>query len=245
MRGMGKKDGKIVSSISAGAFSISIYDSLHWKKEFSFKFRGITKERGKSKILVFSLDEPQIIVGKKYRNHSDIEKESTQPFGFVKYKTDADQEKELESSNIMILVFEMEEAIMFAPKKEEFGDSVTGEIKKRQVKYYQDTYKNKIGRSYTEYEQYRQMNLFEDFGAYNKEGKDGPTDLLEENSIEESQIEKSIEGTEAPQGAAVPAYDAEKPVRNDINSQEGDDDNGSNKENTSTNLSITGQMGFH
>lgn len=145
----------------------------------------------------------------------------------------------------LILVFEMEEAIMFAPKKEEFVDPVTGETKKRQVKYYPDAYKNRIGRSYTEYEQYRQLNLFEDFGAYNKEGKDGPTDLLEENSIEENQIEKSIEGTEASQGATVPAYDAEKPVRNDINSQEGDDDNGSNKENTSTNLSITGQMGFH
>lgn len=145
----------------------------------------------------------------------------------------------------LILVFEMEEAIMFAPKKEEFVDPVTGETKKRQVKYYPDAYKNKIGRSYTEYEQYRQMNLFEDFGAYNKEGKDGPTDLIEENSIEKSQIESSMEGTETPQGATVPAYDTENPIQNDINSQEGDDDNGRNKENTSTNFSITGQMGFH
>lgn len=145
----------------------------------------------------------------------------------------------------LILVFEMEEAIMFAPKKEEFVDPVTGETKKRQVKYYPDAYKNKIGRSYTEYEQYRQMNLFEDFGAYNKEGKDGPTDLIEENSIEKSQIESSMEGTETPHGATVPAYDTENPIQNDINSQEGDDDNGRNKENTSTNFSITGQMGFH
>ena len=145
----------------------------------------------------------------------------------------------------LILVFEMEEAIMFAPKKEEFVDPVTGETKKRQVKYYPDAYKNKIGRSYTEYEQYRQMNLFEDLGAYNKEGKDGPTDLIEENSIEKSQIESSMEGTETPQGVTVPAHDAENPIQNDINLQEGDDDNGRNKENTSTNFSITGQMGFH
>lgn len=67
---------------------------------------------------------------------------------------------------------------MFAPKKEEFVDPVTGETKKRQVKYYPDAYKNRIGRSYTEYEQYRQLNLFEDFGAYNKEGKDGSIDLI-------------------------------------------------------------------
>lgn len=140
----------------------------------------------------------------------------------------------------LILVFEMEEAIMFAPKKEEFVDPVTGETKKRQVKYYPDAYKNRIGWSYTEYEQYRQLNLFEDFGAYNKEGKDGSIDLIGEN-----QIENSMEGTETPQGATVPVHDAENPIQNDINLQEGDDDNGRNKENTSTNFSITGQMGFH
>lgn len=92
----------------------------------------------------------------------------------------------------------------------------------------------------TEYEQYRQLNLFEDFGAYNKEGKDGSIDLIGEN-----QIENSMEGTETPQGATVPVHDAENPIQNDINLQEGDDDNGRNKENTSTNFSITGQMGFH
>lgn len=140
----------------------------------------------------------------------------------------------------LILVFEMEEAIMFAPKKEEFVDPVTGETKKRQVKYYPDAYKNRIGRSYTEYEQYRQLNLFEDFGAYNKEGKGGSIDLIGEN-----QIENSMEGTETPQGATVSVHDAENPIQNDINLQEGDDDNGRNKENTSTNFSITGQMGFH
>lgn len=135
----------------------------------------------------------------------------------------------------LILVFEMEDAIMFAPKKEEFVDPVTGETKKRQVKYYPDAYKNKIGRSYTEYEQYRQMNLFEDFSAYNKEQKDGS----------ENQIESNIEGTEAPQVVTVPDYSTENSIPNDMALQEGDDDNGSNKENTSTNFSITGQMGFH
>lgn len=32
--------------------------------------------------------------------------------------------------------------------QEEFVDPVTGETKKRQVKYYPDAYKNRIGRSY-------------------------------------------------------------------------------------------------
>lgn len=98
---------------------------------------------------------------------------------------------------------------MFAPKKEEFVDPVTGETKKRQVKYYQDAYKNRIGRSYTEYEQYRQLNLFEDFGAYNKEGKDRSIDLIGEN-----QIENSMEGTETPQGATVPVHDTENTIQN-------------------------------
>lgn len=78
-----------------------VLPAKHWKKEFSFKFRGITKERGMSKILVFSLDEPQIIIGKKYKNHPDVEKESNQPFGFVKYKTDTGQENKPENNGIV------------------------------------------------------------------------------------------------------------------------------------------------
>lgn len=42
------------------------------------------------------------------------------------------------SSRGLILVFELEEAIMFAPKKEKYVDPVTGEEKQRQVKYYPD-----------------------------------------------------------------------------------------------------------
>ena len=136
----------------------------------------------------------------------------------------------------LILVFEMEEAIMFAPKKEEFVDPVTGETKKRQVKYYPDAYKNRIGRSYTEYEQYRQLNLFEDFGNYNKE---------QQSSQEEKSIENNIEGTEAPMESTVPNYGIENQIQSNTNIKEGVDDNGNNEENTSTNLGITGQMGFH
>ena len=136
----------------------------------------------------------------------------------------------------LILVFEMEEAIMFAPKKEKFVDPVTGETKKRQVKYYPDAYKNRIGRSYTEYEQYRQLNLFEDFGNYNKE---------QQSSQEEKSIENNMEGTEAPMGATVPNYGIENQIQSNTNIKEGVDDNGNNEENTSTNLGITGQMGFY
>jgi len=40
-------------------------------------------------------------VGKKYKNHPDVEKESNQPFGFVKYKTDTGQENKPENNDIV------------------------------------------------------------------------------------------------------------------------------------------------
>ena len=60
-------DGKYVTQVPATAFSEAIYENLHWKKGLSFRFRGITKERGTVKMIYFSLDEPQILVGKSYR----------------------------------------------------------------------------------------------------------------------------------------------------------------------------------
>lgn len=66
----------------------------------------------------------------------------------------------------LVLVFELEEAIMFAPQKEEYIDHSTGEVKKRQVKYYPDAYKDKIGRSYNDYVAGQQMSIFEDIATY-------------------------------------------------------------------------------
>lgn len=90
-------------------------------------------------------------------------------------------------------------------------------------------------RSYTEYEQYRQLNLFEDFVNYNKE----------QQPEHENSIGNNTEGTEAPMGATVPDYRIENQPQSNVNIEEGVDDNGNNEENTSTNLGITGQMGFH
>lgn len=70
----------------------------------------------------------------------------------------------------LILVFDLDEAIMFAPFKEEYDDPLSGTKKKRQVKYYPDLYKTRIGRSYDDYEQARQMNLFEDIVSYQEDG---------------------------------------------------------------------------
>lgn len=61
----------------------------------------------------------------------------------------------------LVLVFDLEEAVMFAPKPVEIVNEETGEIKKKQVRYYPDAYKDVIGKSYNDYVEARQMNLFE------------------------------------------------------------------------------------
>ena len=77
----------------------------------------------------------------------------------------------------LILVFDLDEAIMFTPMKEEYEDPKTCENKKRQVKYYPDLYKTRIGKSYEDYEQARQINLFEDIMSYEDGGPGEPPQL--------------------------------------------------------------------
>ena len=77
----------------------------------------------------------------------------------------------------LILVFDLDEAIMFTPMKEEYEGPKTGEKKKRQVKYYPDLYKTRIGKSYEDYEQARQINLFEDIMSYEDGGPGEPPQL--------------------------------------------------------------------
>ncbi len=66
----------------------------------------------------------------------------------------------------LVIVFELEEAIMFASKPVEIVNQETGEIKKKQVKYYPDAYKDCIGKPYNDYVESRQMNMFEYLEEY-------------------------------------------------------------------------------
>jgi len=77
------------------------------------------------------------------------------------------------SARGLILVFDLDEAIMFESKREEYMDEETGEIKikKKDIKYYPDKYQGRIGMSYSDYMESKQMNLFEDFSNYF--GQDG------------------------------------------------------------------------
>jgi hypothetical protein len=70
------------------------------------------------------------------------------------------------SSTGLILLFDLEDSIMFTPEKREFVDPKTGETKKREVKYYPEQYREHIGKSFNDYIATRQMNLFEDFQGY-------------------------------------------------------------------------------
>lgn len=56
--------------ITSPAFCNSIYKTMDWIEEYDFKFKGIFRERGNTKFLVFSLDEPRILTGKKDSNLS-------------------------------------------------------------------------------------------------------------------------------------------------------------------------------
>ncbi len=60
-----KDNGEFVSNVPAKAFSKAIYENMRWRDDLGFQFRGIFKERGNQKILVFALDEPRIIPSAK------------------------------------------------------------------------------------------------------------------------------------------------------------------------------------
>lgn len=66
----------------------------------------------------------------------------------------------------VILIFDFTEAIMFSEKPIEFINKETGEIRRHIVTYYPDEYKGCIGKSYNDYVQGQQLNLFEQFEGY-------------------------------------------------------------------------------
>ena len=85
-----RDNGQPVSYVETKAFSESVYNALKWIRDYKFRFRGITKERGGGKVIMFSLDEPQILTGNSKRaldgGHS--------PAQYIPYTTDAAGPKE-------------------------------------------------------------------------------------------------------------------------------------------------------
>ncbi len=88
-----------------------------------------------------------------------------------------------------VLIFDLEEAIMFDSKPLEIVDEETGEIKKKQVKYYPEEYKSCIGKSYTDYIETKQLNIFEFLDEYTGQSysdvpEEPQTDVMEVTTYE-------------------------------------------------------------
>lgn len=77
--------GRILEEISAHAFCEAVYDMMDWIPEYGFRFRGITRERGSRKAMVFFLDEPQILVDGKIPERMDASQEGL-PSRYIPYR---------------------------------------------------------------------------------------------------------------------------------------------------------------
>ena len=78
------EDGVAINHLSTAAFSQSIYEDQSWIPTYRFKFRGITRKRGNSKMIMFFLDEPQILVGK--RSKDTVFDATTSSAQYIAYK---------------------------------------------------------------------------------------------------------------------------------------------------------------
>jgi hypothetical protein len=64
------------------------------------------------------------------------------------------------------LRFDLKEAVMFDAKPEEYIDPKTGEMKKRRIKYYPDQYKERYGKTYSDYMASHPTQDYEPFDDY-------------------------------------------------------------------------------
>lgn len=100
------------------------------------------------------------------------------------------------SAEGLILVFDLDEAIMFDALPEEYVDRKTGELKKRIKVYYPEKYEGRIGNYYHDYIATEQMNLFENLNEY--DGGDGNMqngDNEEERNINQPSQFQNVTGT--------------------------------------------------
>jgi len=88
------------------------------------------------------------------------------------------------SAEGLILVFDLEEAIMFDALPEEYVDKKTGELKKRIKAYYPEKYEGRIGNYYHDYVATEQMNMFENLNDYDEKesGAESPQNSNDEDT---------------------------------------------------------------
>ena len=78
--------GNIYPLIPARALSEGIYEIQRWNPEYKYRFRGYCKKRGNTTFLLFSLDEPQILLGKQ--NEKAKETEQSPEEQYIEYQED-------------------------------------------------------------------------------------------------------------------------------------------------------------
>lgn len=82
------ENGGPASGISAKAFCEAVYEEQDWIEEYSFRFRGIKRERGNHKLMIFFLDEPQIVANKATKKAAELVEEEQKQLAarYIPYK---------------------------------------------------------------------------------------------------------------------------------------------------------------
>lgn len=146
------------------------------------------------------------------------------------------------SSAGLCIVFDLKDAIEFQPEPVEIVDEETGEIKKKVVKKYPMSQQGKIGQSYNDYVESRQMNIFEYLDDYTNQGYSTDTNkTLSQRS--EADMPQYYSPGEAGNAAVDPAeyYDSHTDESEvDINDQ-ADSNNG--ERNNSAAISVNDSEG--
>lgn len=96
----------------------------------------------------------------------------------------------------LVIVFDLESAVMFDPLPEEYFDKRSGKMKKRINKYYPDEIRMKLGRSYSDYMSIQERSGFESLSGYtDSSGTEIPSSLTDEDaaSISAGEQEKKRE----------------------------------------------------
>jgi len=82
------ENGGPASGISARAFCEAVYEEQVWIEDYSFRFRGIKRERGNHKLMIFFLDEPQIVANKATKKAAELVEEEQKQLAarYIPYK---------------------------------------------------------------------------------------------------------------------------------------------------------------
>lgn len=66
------KGGHTLDHISAPDFCAALYSGMDWISRYGFRFRGVLRQKGDRRIMVFYLDEPQVLPDKATREQLDV-----------------------------------------------------------------------------------------------------------------------------------------------------------------------------